>query len=59
VRDRVRSEANISDTVKQIIRIYEEVVAENEKRASESVAELRAFGAYLQSLSCILKKLGL
>jgi len=59
VRDRVRSEANIGDTVNGIVRIYEEVIAENATRASDPVAELRALGAYLQALSCIVRKLAL
>lgn len=55
VRDLVRSEANMNDAVNKIVRIYEEVVAENVERASDSVAELRAVGGYLQTLNAIIK----
>ena len=55
VRDLVRNEANMSDAVNKIVRIYEEVIAENGERASDSVAELRAVGAYLQTLNAIIK----
>jgi hypothetical protein len=55
VRDLVRSEANMSDAVSKIVRIYEEVVAENVDRARDSAAELRAVGAYLQTLNAIIK----
>jgi hypothetical protein len=57
VRDRVRSEANISDAVNEIVRMYGEVIAENSGRATDSVAELRAVGAYLQTLDAIIKRL--
>ena len=57
VRDLVRSEANMKDAVNEIVRIYEEVIAENAGRATDSVAELRALGAYLQTLDTIIKQL--
>jgi hypothetical protein len=57
VRDLVRSEANISDAMNEIVRLYEEVIAENVERATDSVAELRALGAYLQTLNSIIKQL--
>jgi hypothetical protein len=57
VRDLVRSEANMSDAVNEIVRIYGEVIAENVQRASDPVAELRAVGAYLQTLDTIIKQL--
>jgi hypothetical protein len=57
VRDLVRSEANMIDAVNEIVRIYEEVIAENTERVSDSVAELRAVGAYLQTLDAIIKQL--
>lgn len=55
VRDLVRSEANLSDAVTKMIRMYGEVIAENGERASDSVAELQAMGAYLQTLTAIIK----
>ena len=55
VRDLVRSEANMSDAVNEIVRMYGEVIAENVERPSDSVAELRALGAYLQTLNAIIK----
>jgi hypothetical protein len=57
VRDLVRSEADISDAVNEIVRMYGEVIAENVERATDSVAELRAVGAYLQTLDSIIKQL--
>jgi glycosyltransferase involved in cell wall biosynthesis len=59
VRDLVRSEANMSDAVNKIVRMYGEVIAENVERARDSVAELRAVGAYLQTLDAIIKQLPL
>jgi hypothetical protein len=56
VRDLVRSQANMGDAVNEIVRMYEEVIAENVERASDSVAELRAAGAYLQTLDTIIKQ---
>ena len=56
VRDLVRSEANISDAVDEIVRTYGEVIAENAGRATDSVAELRAVGTYLQTLDAIIKQ---
>jgi glycosyltransferase involved in cell wall biosynthesis len=57
VCDLVRSEADITDAVNEIVRIYGQVVAENAERPTDSVAELRAIGAYLQTLDCIIKQL--
>ena len=56
VRARVRHEANMADAVNEIVRIYEEVIAENVARANDTVAELRAAGAYLQTLDAIIKQ---
>ena len=58
VRHLVRSEANMTDAVDEIVRIYEEVIAEkNADRKIDPVAELRALGAYLQTLDSIIKQL--
>jgi glycosyltransferase involved in cell wall biosynthesis len=57
VRDLVRSEANMGDAVNKIVRTYGEVIAESLERVSDSVAELRAVGAYLQRLDAIIKQL--
>jgi hypothetical protein len=57
VRDLVRREADISDAMNEIVQIYGEVIAENTERAADSVAELRAVGAYLQTLDSIIKQL--
>ncbi len=56
VRDLVRSEANMSDAVTEMVRMYREVIAENGERPSDSVAELQAMGAYLQTLNAIIKE---
>jgi len=56
VRDLVRREANIGDAVNKIVQIYGEVLAEHAERPSDSVAELRAVGAYLQKLDAIIKQ---
>jgi hypothetical protein len=55
VRDLVRTEATMSDAVNEILRMYREVLTENVARPSDSVAELRAVGAYLQTLNAIIK----
>jgi Glycosyltransferase Family 4 len=57
VRDLVRSEANRNDVVDEIVRLYEEVVAEKAEYTIDSVAELQAIGAYLQKLDTIIKQL--
>ena len=56
VCDLVRHEANMNVTVDEIVRLYSEVIAENAERVSDSVAELRAVGAYLQTLDVIIKQ---
>ena len=56
VCDLVRREANMNDAVDEIVRLYSEVIAENAERVSDSVAELRAVGAYLQTLDVIIKQ---
>jgi hypothetical protein len=56
VCDLVRREPNMNDTVDEIVRLYSEVIAENAERVSDSVAELRAVGAYLQTLDVIIKQ---
>lgn len=56
VRDLVRREANMSDAVNEILRMYGEVIADNAERATDPVAELRAVGAYLQTLNAIIKE---
>ena len=57
VRDLVRSAANMIDAVDEIVRIYEEVIAENADHKIDPVAELRALGAYLQTLDAMIKQL--
>ena len=57
VRDLVRSEAKMSDAVNEIVQIYEEVLAENADRKVDPGAELRALGAYLQTLDAMIKQL--
>jgi hypothetical protein len=56
VCDLVRREPNMNDSVDEIVRLYSEVIAENAERVSDSVAELRAVGAYLQTLDVIIKQ---
>jgi hypothetical protein len=55
VRDLVRTQADMRNGVGDILRLYGEVVAENAKRRADPVAELRAAGAYLQTLDSIVK----
>ena len=57
VCDLVRSQANMTDAVNEILQIYSEVVSENAGRANDPVAELRALGAYLQTLDSMIKQL--
>ena len=56
VRDLVRSQADMRDAVNEIVRIYAEVIAENAKTPRDEIAELRAAGAYLQTLDSIIKQ---
>ena len=56
VRDLVRSQADVRDAVGQIIQIYGEAIAENAGRRQDPLAELRAAGAYLQTLDSLLKR---
>lgn len=56
VRDLVRTEANMSDAVSEIARMYGKVLEENVARANDPVAELQALGAYLQTLDVLVKK---
>jgi hypothetical protein len=56
VRDVVRTEAKMTDAVNEIVRIYGEVLAENIARPNDSAVELRALGAYLQTLDVLVKK---
>lgn len=56
VRDVMRTEANLTDAVNEIVRLYGEVLAENVTRPRDPAAELQAVGAYLQTLDVIVKK---
>lgn len=55
VRDLVRAQADMRNAVGEIVRIYGEVIAENAERPTDEVAELRAAGAYLQTLDTVIK----
>lgn len=55
VRDIIRSQADMRDTVAELVRLYAEVVAENSLLTHDPLVELRAAGAYLQTLDSILK----
>jgi glycosyltransferase involved in cell wall biosynthesis len=55
VRDLVRTQADVRASVSEIVRLYGEVVAENAERPADATAELRAAGAYLQTLDTIIK----
>ena len=55
VRDRIRQEARLTDTVTTLIHLYEAVMHEQALRPADPSAELLATGAYLQTLDCILK----
>jgi glycosyltransferase involved in cell wall biosynthesis len=55
VRDLVRTQADVRASVGEIVRLYGEVVAENAERPADATAELRAAGAYLQTLDTIIK----
>ena len=55
VRDLVRSQADMRSTVTEIVRLYAEVVEENVALTHDPLAELRAMGAYLQTLDTVLK----
>jgi glycosyltransferase involved in cell wall biosynthesis len=55
VRDLVRTQADVKNSVGEIVQLYEEVVAENAGRTADATAELRAVGAYLQTLDSIIK----
>jgi hypothetical protein len=55
VRDLIRSRANAKAAAADIVRLYEEVIAENAIRIPDPVAELRAVGAYLQTLDTVIK----
>jgi glycosyltransferase involved in cell wall biosynthesis len=53
----VRQQADLERTADDLIRMYEEVIGEYKQQPpSDPVAELRAAGAYFQSLSPLLKK---
>lgn len=56
VRDLVRTQADMRDAVNEIVRLYHETMAENAKLPVDPVAELRATGAYLQTLDTAIKK---
>lgn len=49
VRNLVRTQADVKNSVGEIVQLYEEVVAENAGRTSDATAEMRAAGAYLQT----------
>jgi hypothetical protein len=55
VRELIRTEATMTDAVNKIVGIYGEVLAENVTRRIDLIAELRAAGAYLQTLDAIIK----
>ena len=55
VRDRIRQEARLTDTVTTLVHLYEAVMNEQALRPADPTAELLATGAYLQTLDCILK----
>jgi glycosyltransferase involved in cell wall biosynthesis len=55
VRDLIRSQADMRDSVAELVRLYAEVIAENSQLTHDPLAELRAAGAYLQTLDSILK----
>ena len=55
VRDRIRQEARLTDTVTTLVHLYEAVMNEQALRPADPTAELLAMGAYLQTLDCILK----
>ncbi len=55
VGELVRAQADMRNAVGEIVRIYEEVVAKNAGRPTDEVAELRAAGAYLQTLDTVIK----
>jgi hypothetical protein len=55
VRDTIRSQGDMRVAVAEIVRIYREAVAENARLTHDPVAELRAMGAYLQTLDTVLK----
>jgi hypothetical protein len=59
VRNLVRTQADVRASVSEIVRLYGEVVAENAARPADATAELRAAGAYLQTLDTIIKYGGL
>ena len=56
VRDLVRSQADMKNSVVEIVRLYGEVIAENAGRPSDAITELRAAGAYLQTLDSVIKR---
>lgn len=55
VRNLVRTQADVKNSVGEIVQLYGEVVAENAGRTADATAELRAVGAYLQTLDSIIK----
>ncbi|MCX7415181.1 MAG: hypothetical protein NTY25_01635 [Planctomycetia bacterium] len=55
MRDRIRQEARLTDTVTTLVHLYEAVMNEQALRPANHSAELLATGAYLQTLDCILK----
>lgn len=59
VRNLVRTQADVRASVSEIVRLYGEVIAENAARPADATAELRAAGAYLQTLDTIIKYGGL
>lgn len=55
VRDLIRGRADMRDAVSEIVRLYAEVIAENAVRRPDPIADLRAAGAYLQTLDSVIK----
>ena len=55
MRDRIRQEARLTDTVTTLVHLYEAVMHEQALRPADPSAELLATGDYLQTLDCILK----
>lgn len=56
VRDLIRSQADMRDAVNDLVALYSEVIAENALRRVDPIAELRAMGAYLQTLDSVIKQ---
>ncbi len=51
----VRAQADMRRAVAELVGVYEEVIAENSEMEQDPVAEMRAMGAYLQTLDTVLK----